>query len=91
MDGAGTPLRTWEKLYWGLFVAGLATLMFSRLYRSQPPDPKARLLKTHTSEHGFVHACSRLHCLQFESPCYTVMKSSISDEMSGLSDEPATL
>lgn len=41
MDGAGTPLRTWEKLYWGLFVAGLATLMFSRLYRSQPPDPKA--------------------------------------------------
>ena len=41
MDGAGTPLRTWEKLYWGIFVAGLAAFMFSRLYQSQPPDPKA--------------------------------------------------
>jgi hypothetical protein len=20
MDGRGTPLRTWEKLYWGVFV-----------------------------------------------------------------------
>jgi hypothetical protein len=45
MDGAGTPLKTWEKLYWGLFVAGLATLMFSRLYRSQPPDSKASRAK----------------------------------------------
>ena len=41
MDGAATPLRTWEKLYWGIFVAGFSAFLFSRLYRSQPPDPKA--------------------------------------------------
>ncbi|CAL5218668.1 g375 [Coccomyxa viridis] len=40
MDGAATPLRTWEKLYWGIFVAGFSAFLFSRLYRSQPPDPK---------------------------------------------------
>ena len=66
MDGAGTPLRTWEKLYWGLFVAGLATLLFSRLYRSQPPDPKARrphALTCHMTTHveSFVAASSLHH------------------------------
>ena len=42
MEG-GTPLRTWEKLYWGLFVGGLAFLLYSRLFlaEAKKPDPKA--------------------------------------------------
>ncbi|CAL8470149.1 g9691 [Coccomyxa elongata] len=40
MDGAQQPLRTWEKLYWGVFVTALAGLLFSRLYRSEKPEPK---------------------------------------------------
>ena len=42
MEG-GTPLRTWEKLYWGLFVGGLAFLLYSRLFLAdaKKPDPKA--------------------------------------------------
>lgn len=42
MEGAGTPLRTWEKAYWGLFVGGMAVLLYSRLFAEQKkPDPKA--------------------------------------------------
>ena len=42
MEG-GSPLRTWEKVYWGLFIGGLAFLLYSRLFLSEQkkPDPKA--------------------------------------------------
>jgi hypothetical protein len=40
MDGGAKPLRTWEKLYWGVFVTALAGLLFSRLWLSDKPDPK---------------------------------------------------
>ena len=49
MDGAQQPLRTWEKLYWGVFVTALAGLLFSRLYRSEKSEPKVSLL---------LHACN---------------------------------
>ncbi|KAK9834190.1 hypothetical protein WJX81_006967 [Elliptochloris bilobata] len=41
MEG-GTPLRTWEKAYWGLFVGGMAFLLYSRLFLAEQkkPDPK---------------------------------------------------
>lgn len=35
MDGRGTPLRTWEKLYWGVFVTAISLFLFNRL----KPDP----------------------------------------------------
>ncbi|KAL0018874.1 hypothetical protein WJX79_009640 [Trebouxia sp. C0005] len=35
MDGRGTPLRTWEKLYWGIFVTAISLFLFNRL----KPDP----------------------------------------------------
>ncbi len=44
MDGAQQPLRTWEKLYWGVFVTALAGLLFSRLYRTEKPEPKVSVL-----------------------------------------------
>ncbi|EIE25925.1 hypothetical protein COCSUDRAFT_60929 [Coccomyxa subellipsoidea C-169] len=40
MDSNAQGLRTWEKLYWGVFVTALAGLLFSRLYRSEKADPK---------------------------------------------------
>ena len=48
MEG-GTPLRTWEKLYWGLFVGGLAFLLYSRLFlgEAKKPDPKASAYPSH--------------------------------------------
>lgn len=49
MDGAQQPLRTWEKLYWGVFVTALAGLLFSRLYRSEKSEPKVSVL---------LHACN---------------------------------
>ena len=54
MDGGGKPLRTWEKVYWGVFVTALAGLLFSRLYQSAPPDPKVVYI-AHTA--ASVHAC----------------------------------
>ena len=36
MDGRNTPLRTWEKLYWGVFVTAISLLLFNRL----KPDPE---------------------------------------------------
>lgn len=50
MEG-GTPLRTWEKLYWGLFVGGLAFLLYSRLFlaETKKPDPKASTFCTFLS------------------------------------------
>lgn len=44
MDGTQQPLRTWEKLYWGVFVTALAGLLFSRLFLSEKPEPKVILL-----------------------------------------------
>ena len=37
MDGRGTPLRTWEKAYWGVFVTAISLFLFNRLR----PDPQA--------------------------------------------------
>ena len=38
---SGGALRPWEKVYWGVFVAGLAVLLFNRLREAPkaPPDP----------------------------------------------------
>lgn len=43
LDGKG-PLRWWEKLYWGVFVGGLAFLLISRMLRKQEPeeDPEVK-------------------------------------------------
>lgn len=38
IEGAGTPLRSWEKAYWGVFVTAIALFLFSRL--RAPPVPK---------------------------------------------------
>ena len=47
MDGNSGPLRTWERFYWGLFVGGLALLLFNRLPGRQPEsaNPQARGLE----------------------------------------------
>ena len=39
MGGEGTPLRTWERLYWGVFVMAIATYLFSRL-QAAPAEAK---------------------------------------------------
>jgi hypothetical protein len=31
LRGDGTGLRTWEKLYWGVFVTAISVFLFSRL------------------------------------------------------------
>jgi len=41
MDGRGTPLRTWEKLYWGVFVTAISLFLFNRL-KPDPVDVKVR-------------------------------------------------
>lgn len=41
MDGRGTPLRTWEKLYWGVFVTAIALFLFNRL-KPNPQEAKVR-------------------------------------------------
>jgi hypothetical protein len=43
MEGSG-QLRTWEKVYWGLFVGGMAVLLYTRLLmpEAKKPDPQAR-------------------------------------------------
>ena len=41
MDEKG-PLKTWEKLYWGVFVGTIALLLFNRLpgQKPEPVDPE---------------------------------------------------
>ena len=39
MGGEGTPLRTWERLYWGVFVMAIAIYLFSRL-QAAPAEAK---------------------------------------------------
>ena len=39
MDGRGTPLRTWEKLYWGVFVTAISLFLFNRL-KPNPEEAK---------------------------------------------------
>ncbi|KAK9859826.1 hypothetical protein WJX84_006638 [Apatococcus fuscideae] len=31
MDGSKQPLRTWEKVYWGVFVTGFSVFLLSRI------------------------------------------------------------
>ncbi|KAK9808753.1 hypothetical protein WJX72_003037 [[Myrmecia] bisecta] len=33
---SGKPLRTWEKVYWGLFVGAITLLLFNRLRDTEP-------------------------------------------------------
>ena len=45
MDGGGQPLRTWEKLYWGVFVTGFSVFLLTRLTtwtQAEPEDPSVR-------------------------------------------------
>ena len=42
MDGRGTPLRTWEKLYWGVFVTAISLFLFNRL---KPSPEEAKVSK----------------------------------------------
>ena len=54
-DGKG--LRTWEKLYWGVFVTAISVFLFSRLLLPgakkeedpvrPPPPPAPRTTQTH--------------------------------------------
>lgn len=38
MDGEGTPLRWWEKMYWWVFAGGSAYLLFSLSARWREPE-----------------------------------------------------
>ncbi len=35
----GGELRWWEKMYWGVFVVGIALILFNRLEWEKAPDP----------------------------------------------------
>ena len=35
----GGDLRWWEKMYWGVFVVGIALILFNRLEWEKEPDP----------------------------------------------------
>jgi len=42
MDGSNQPLRTWEKVYWGVFVTGFSVFLLSRVSvwtSAEPEDP----------------------------------------------------
>ena len=39
MDGRGSPLRTWEKVYWGVFVTAISLFLFNRL-KPNPQEAK---------------------------------------------------
>ena len=42
MDGGSQPLRTWEKVYWGVFVTGFSVFLLSRVSvwtSAEPEDP----------------------------------------------------
>ena len=42
MDGGNQPLRTWEKIYWGVFVTGFAVFLLTRVAvwsKTEPEDP----------------------------------------------------
>ena len=41
MDGRGSPLRTWEKVYWGVFVTAISLFLFNRL-KPNPQEAKVR-------------------------------------------------
>ena len=48
MEGRG-PLRTWEKVYWGVFVTAMALFLFSRLTDKTPAAKKVLFLPQHAS------------------------------------------
>lgn len=31
MDGSGGPLRSWERIYWGVFVSAIAYFLYTRI------------------------------------------------------------
>ena len=39
MDARGSPLRTWEKVYWGVFVTAISLFLFNRL-KPNPQEAK---------------------------------------------------
>ena len=44
MEGGSGPLRTWERVYWGVFVTGLSFFLLSRLHgksAASTEDPEA--------------------------------------------------
>lgn len=38
----GGELRWWEKAYWGVFVVGIALILFNRVEWEKEPDPVSR-------------------------------------------------
>ena len=47
MDGQSGPLRSWERLYWGVFVSAIAYFLFTRLSGKDPGviiDPEVCIL-----------------------------------------------
>lgn len=39
-DGSGGGLRTWEKVYWGVFVTSISIFLFSRIITPKAaPEP----------------------------------------------------
>lgn len=55
MDGGKQPLRTWEKVYWGVFVTGFSVFLLSRVSvwtSAEPEDPAVSKLATLTSFSG---------------------------------------
>ena len=51
MEGGSGPLRTWERVYWGVFVTGLTFFLLSRLNRKSAAS-------TEDPEAGHIDVCS---------------------------------
>lgn len=46
MDGGSQPLRTWEKVYWGVFVTGFSVFLLSRVSVWTSPEPEDPAVST---------------------------------------------
>ncbi len=54
MDGGKQPLRTWEKVYWGVFVTGFSVFLLSRVSawtQEEPEDPAVCTVNTYDLMH----------------------------------------
>lgn len=63
MDGASGPLRSWERLYWGVFVSAIAYFLYTRMSGKEQEDmtdPEACLI----SIRELQRETQALYCLQ---------------------------
>ena len=60
MDGGSQPLRTWEKVYWGVFVTGFSVFLLSRVSvwtSAEPEDPAVSTPLAFISLRNLTLAC----------------------------------